>query len=416
MVPSIASAILLLLAVCVHPFVLGRWMSLDWHIGDLRPVALLVSAALGLCGLGLAWMRRRAQAWLLRAFPTRREAVLAATTVVLSLCVGLGGLELGLRILGRPFRAEVETSEYRLARFDPELGWAYEPDRTTVQIFGSDRREVSLSFDANGFRVAGPDVRLDPARPSLLIVGGSFAMGHGVPFEESLAGRLAAEPGFPYQVVDLGVQAYGTDQALLALQRHIDRFDTRVVVYPFICDHVVRNSNRDRRLLRPTRRFLGTKPRFALDHQGALFLEQRPERYDDRFRSRLAAVLEIRWESQGPLPSLALTRALVRELQRETETRGGAFVAIHWQMEPPEPYCGDQPLGGLGLRLVDTAVDPPPGWESWVIPGDGHPDARAHAHVARRLIELLSSEGLIGTRRIGTAGGAREQDDSHARR
>ena len=68
----------------------------------------------------------------------------------------------------------------------------------------------------------------------------------------------------PYQVVNLGVQGYGSDQALLALKKHLPKFNAKIVVYTFIENHILRNGNYDRRMLVPTARFLGTKPQFIL--------------------------------------------------------------------------------------------------------------------------------------------------------
>ena len=60
-------------------------------------------------------------------------------------------------------------------------------------------------------------------------------------------------------MVNLGVQAYGTDQALLRLKRYFDGFNVAVVIYTYFSDHVKRNENRDRRLLVPAGKFMQCK-------------------------------------------------------------------------------------------------------------------------------------------------------------
>ena len=77
----------------------------------------------------------------------------------------------------------------------------------------------------------------------MLFVGGSFTMGHGVQYEDTFVGQVEAMPQFPYQAVNLGVQGFGTDQSLLLLKRHFNKFNTIAVVYTFIEDHIVRNAN-----------------------------------------------------------------------------------------------------------------------------------------------------------------------------
>jgi hypothetical protein len=271
----------------------------------------------------------------------------------------------------------------------------YVPGRSTVQRFGADQREVALHFDERGARVPAAGAARDPKRPSLLLVGCSYAMGHGVRYEESLAGQLEAAPGFPLQVVNLGVQAYGTDQALLALRHGLAEFDVRAVVYPFICDHIARNSNSDRRILRPTRRFLGTKPRFALDAGGRPYLSEPAHEYGTPWESRLWSLLQIRLAGWGPPPSLELTRALVQEMQRETEQHGAKLVVVQWEMSTPPPYCGAHPFEGLDVDLIDTSAGAPAGWKDWKIPDDGHPDARAHARVSALALEKLRALQVI---------------------
>jgi hypothetical protein len=392
---SVASVLCFAVAVLAWPGVVGRWVELRWQIGDLHPLLTGVSLGAALVGALSLGFRARIDAWLARALPSPRRLSLAAIALSCSIALGVLAAEVALRVLGLPFRVEKTPSEYALARFDRTTGWSYVPGRSTVQRFGSDAREIPLHFDVHGARVPAPDSARDPERPSLLLIGCSYAMGHGVRYEESLAGRLEATPGFPYQVVDLGVQAYGTDQALLALRRGLETFDAHVVVYPFICDHVARNSNSDRRVLRPTRRFLGTKPRFALDAQGLPYLSDAPREYGPRFESKLWALLQIRLAGWGPVPSLPLTRALVAQMKHESEAHGARFLVVQWEMRTPPPYCGEHPLEGLELDLIDTRRDAPADWNDWTIPGDGHPDARAHQRVSELVLAKLRGLGLV---------------------
>lgn len=320
----------------------------------------------------------------------RSRSLFAVLTVCAALLLGALAVELAFRAFEFPFRTRWSPSESALARFDAELGWTYVPDHSAVQRFGSAERPVAMHFDAIGARVRAPGVVRDPAAPTLLLVGCSTTMGHGLPYEETFAGRLEDTPGFPYQVVNLGVQAYGTDQALLMLKRQFDRFDTRAVVYGFVGAHVRRNANADRRLLFPRARFVGTKPLFALRDGKELYLTRRPRRYDERIACHVCDALRFAWTRFGPEPDLALTRALILAMKRYAESRGASFTLVHWrfgsQPRPPGSFLG------IPLDLVDTGADAPPGWSAWRIPGDGHPDARAHARVARLLAGRLAPE------------------------
>jgi hypothetical protein len=249
---------------------------------------------------------------------------------------------------------------------------------------------IPSHFDELGTRVRVPGLKHDPAAPTVLLVGDSFTMGHGVVFEETFAGRLEAMPDFPYQVVNLGVQAFGTDQSLLMLKRHFKRFNTKVVVYTFIEDHVVRNSNYDRRVLQVEANVAGTKPLFGLRPDGTLYLRKVPYRLADYPTSpRLWEYLEIAWNRLGPRPSIALTLALVQEMRRFTEAQGAAFLLVNWRDQGAKPTSRAPLFDSMGLEILDTDMDAPADWRNWIIPGDGHPDSRAHARIAQMLYQRL---------------------------
>jgi len=318
--------------------------------------------------------------------------------VALGVGVALGGAELLLRALHIPFEERWTPSENSIGRFDPLRGWAYRANLSREVPFETGARPVH--FDANGIRVPSPETVLEPTAPSILFVGGSYTMGHGLAYEESFVGQFAAfEEVRPWQVLNLGVQGYGTDQAFLTMQQFVPRFDTRIVVYTFIPSHVRRNANYDRRLLFPKARFLGTKPRFALDADGRPYLARLPVRYEDYRHSYLVDLVKIAWGAhrKGRVPSreaVELTRALVRAMGEYCAERGVHFLLVDWRWRPSDPAIFE----GLGVPVLDTLEDAPPGWEHMRLRGEDHPNARASRHVAELLRARLLEEGWLGER------------------
>ena len=316
--------------------------------------------------------------------------VLAANFAVVAVVCLLA--EAGLRLMRYPFTEGSSPTENALAQFDRELGWSYLPGLSKTVQDGPAGWEVH--FDAQGIRVPSADTRLDPGRPSVLFVGGSDTMAHGLSYEESFVGQFGALPGMPYQVVNLGVQAYGTDQAYLALRRHLRSFNTKVVVFTFAEAQVMRNGNRDRRLLFPTARFLGTKPRFTLDGSGRLRLADRPVLYKDYFHSYLVDLVKItlgrRLGLFPPMP-ITLTKEIIREMAAYCAENGVRFVMVNWRWSA-EDY---DDFGDLRLPILDTLTDAPADWGSRRIPGDGHPNAAAGTHVSRLLWRYFQRAGLL---------------------
>jgi hypothetical protein len=321
----------------------------------------------------------------------RRLLLIIAVNVAIILALLLMA-ETALRIIGSPYTGEYVPSENAVARFDPELGWSYIPNLTKTMRFGEQVR--TLTFDDQGIRVPSLGYRLSSVKPSVLFIGGSYTMGHGLSYEESFPGQFEVMTGHALQSVNLGVQAYGTDQALVSLERFAQRFNTRAVVYTFIEDHIYRNGNTDRRYLYPQTVVLGTKPRFALDGNGALSLAERPVLIKDYVHSYLYDLLRMKIETtfglRPPYPE-DVTRALIREMDRYCRDRGILFLLVTWRFRSTD-YNG---LGDLGVETIDTLDRAPAGWADMIIPGEDHPDAAANRHVARVLVRAVRDRGLL---------------------
>lgn len=340
---------------------------------------------------------------------SRRHEWLAGLGLVLgTVLVVLCATELVLRVRHFPFSGSWTPSENAMAQFDPELGWSYVPNGSYRRTFGKNKREVSIVFDARGARIAEDGPRHRGDRPEILLVGGSFTMGHGLFAEETFGGILDADPALPYDVVNLGVQGYGTDQSLLMLRRELEDRRCVAVVYTYIDKHIRRNETEDRRLMIPAADFLGTKPRFSLRDDGTLFLADRPRRYEDMFQLNLWNWIRLVRYRRAPPPTSALTEALVREMARTASEHGARFILVDWRQGSPvkdlPQIDWSEALAGLNVRIVNPWVDPPPGWNDWLIPGDGHPDARAHAWVAAQLLEAFREEGLAPSPAVDGSG------------
>ena len=311
----ILSGAFLGLAILSWPPLLERFVSLDWYAGNLQHEFYGLQVAMLALSATTFLASYRINRWFAKQFPNRKTLIFTTIVCFLSLIATLFVVEIGLRFLRLPFTATATPSENATAQFDPEIGWSSMPNHSATEQVGSARRQVSVHFNDIGARVAAADYRHDPSLPTAIFVGGSVTMGHGVTYEESFPGQLDSMPEFTVQVINLGVQGYGTDQALLLLKRIAPRFNTRIVVYTFICDHVRRNANPDRRLLYPHLRFLGTKPLFALRSNGSLYLKQTPRRYEGLRYSRLWAYVQVMLARQGPIPTPELTGALAKKMK-----------------------------------------------------------------------------------------------------
>ncbi len=134
--------------------------------------------------------------------------------------------------------------------FDPHLGWRMKPGiRTDDLVTNSTGVRATREYEVG--RRAG--------RKRLLLLGDSFTFGHGVKNDETFAHFLEAEHLPGWEVVNMAVQAYGTDQQILTYEHYGRPYEADVVVLGFYVGDYDRN----------TQSFIGyAKPVFVPDGQG----------------------------------------------------------------------------------------------------------------------------------------------------
>lgn len=313
-----------------------------------------------------------------------RNIVFATITLAVSVSLTLMLVEAGLRAVGRPFETRISAGKYRLVEFDSAIGWSYMPNTSPLAKLYPEKRLYRVHFDRFGARVPSKGAQSDTTLSSVIFVGGSITMGHGVTYNASFVGQLDSMPGFPFQAVNLGVEGQGTDQAYIQLQRYFPRFPVKAVVYSFLCDHIRRNAVHDRRFVQPKARLPGTKPKFVLK-DGALHLAHRPQPTAEYPYSRLGAYLTLLRLRHGPPIKPGVTRAVVEAMRDYVEANGAVFLVVHWGQGRWTEQCDSTFFETMDVNLVNTERLVAPEWREWKT-GDGHPDARAHRTVARLVL------------------------------
>jgi lysophospholipase L1-like esterase len=198
-----------------------------------------------------------------------KPAVGKLLAVAFGLCLGAVVCELVVRLLPRERRAPEGAPRERRAPegptemlLDPLLGWRLRPG---ARVIGAGATHIEI--DARGHRALP-----QPSHPRrrIVVVGDSIGFGYHVEHVDSFAGRLAvAHPDT--EVVNLSVSGYGTDQELLYLREQLPRLEPRlptVVVAQFCANDILD-------ILSDTHGET-SKPRFALDADGALQLVHVP--------------------------------------------------------------------------------------------------------------------------------------------
>lgn len=169
-------------------------------------------------------------------------------------------------------RIEVEENILRTFIYDAQMGWVPRPDHTSI--------DGLWQSNSVGIR-ADREYTEQPADDTLRIAlfGGSFTAGDEVSNTDMWATVLEntlVEQGVRAEVINFGVNAYGTDQAYLRWQALGAGYAPDIVVVGFLPENMLRNVNVIRPIYLPNANMLYSKPRFALADDASLSLVNQP--------------------------------------------------------------------------------------------------------------------------------------------
>jgi lysophospholipase L1-like esterase len=104
-------------------------------------------------------------------------------------------------------------------QFNSKLGWNAKSNTVHVE------NGITYTTNSLGFR----SEEVDPSQKHILVLGDSIAWGYGVQDNENISYYLN-EKIKEYQVLNLGIMAYGIDQYYLNLIEHIDKLNPSLII------------------------------------------------------------------------------------------------------------------------------------------------------------------------------------------
>lgn len=208
--------------------------------------------------------------------------------VAISLSLSLGIAEIAVRLFGHfdkdgnfffqskqliPYKMPIILTQDKINKFlplpftyyvyDSLLGWIPRPN------FSSETR--MYHHDNNGIRVIMPNKEYskNPNDNTLRIAlfGDSYVRGSEVPYEHTWGFYLEdtlKKKGINAEVINFGVDGYGTDQAFLRWKTLGKKFSPHIVILGFQPENTKRNVNLIRPIYSPRTGFPFSKPRFIL--------------------------------------------------------------------------------------------------------------------------------------------------------
>jgi hypothetical protein len=114
--PAIVLGVVLLsLALLTWPDILKRFISLDWQLANMRPVAYGMCAILAACGVMFLSVRRWINTRYAETFPSNKHLTFVLITMLVSIAFTILAAEIILRVVDKPFK---ERWNFFLGRCD----------------------------------------------------------------------------------------------------------------------------------------------------------------------------------------------------------------------------------------------------------------------------------------------------------
>jgi hypothetical protein len=328
-----------------------------------------------------------------------RSLLIKASLLFLSATLVVGLTEVALRLAHYSEGSRIQVQ--KIMEYDPLLGWRHK--RNVSCELTSDDYDIIVLYNSQGLRGLDRPYRKPQNVTRIVVLGASFVDGFYVPVKDRMTEVLEASLGAGFEVINLGVTAYGTDQNLLLLETEGWKYQPDLVVLTFTYREVWQNGR--------GRIYAGAqKPVFTLDEGGHLTLTNVPVPHpapplQDRFK--VYRLIRTAAERNRFLRSLVIKAGAVSDLPLAPAGAGGSpeEFAAYRRVESPELRKDwsitqallrrvKQEADARGVRLVVFYVPTrlelsAEEWSNARLPPDYDP-----GEVARRLAGICQAEGI----------------------
>ena len=274
---------------------------------------------------------------------------------------------------------EPVATRANISLYDPLLGWKLKPYYVGVEK----NNEFEIEYKTNNFGFRDEDFLFDD-KQKIFFLGDSFTFGEGVERQEILS-ALLEEKFSRFDVMNLGVPGYGTDQELLLLQQLGPEFKPKIIVINYLVENIKRNENQFRRLSNPSTGLDYEKPKFAVVEDTLVLLNSpttRPEfleellkgnntsSFTDTLKKCYSCVFFYQrtknlfhWEQKIDIYSVdyeanssswLLTKKILEQMKTEADSLNAHFLIVVIPLQNDVVFYPDQKLS-YQLRFEEMA-------------------------------------------------------------
>jgi len=305
------------------------------------------------------------------------NAMLLITSIVVAICIS----EVALRLFSPKELILLNEERALIYQYDELLGWF--PRSSSIGIFNGSR-SISVAHNSRGFR---DKEHVLSDKPRMVFIGDSFVWGYDVEEAERFTEKLQVKlPG--WDIYNLGVSGYSTDQEFLLLDQQFDYYRPNLVFLVFCTD----NDDHDN-----TTNAISNggyyKPYYEVDEQ-RLTLEGVPVprslNYFARQHPALASSYVVRLLVRAASPKIVSkdyppTSLIFRDMNKFLRQRGSQLVVGLLDPEPSlEVFMKNNRIPFVILT----------GAERYTTMGD-HWTAAGHATVSNKIYAYLLNAGLL---------------------
>ncbi|MBT3249525.1 MAG: hypothetical protein HN846_04955 [Candidatus Pacebacteria bacterium] len=341
-------------------------------------------------------------------FFNKKKTLVNFVLVLVSILISLLVVEIYLIKINYPYQnceTVNQTSEFFLGEFNHKTGWSYQK---SISFFDKDGK-YEYYFDENGIRSSDENYQIDYQKPRILFVGGSVTFGEGLHYEDTFPAQINSLLEDRFEVINLGVQGFGSAQSMAYLKIMIEKIRPSYVIYTFIQDHINRDINYDRRLHVKCFEFSGTKPVFTLKNNK---LEQvkKPQEYKSVDRFKILLFLSMSYQNflekilMKNEVAIDITKAIINEVSNLSNENNARDYYIYYDtLYEASPnswndYLSSRVFGGVEkgkvLNFTNWADDSKKTGLKYYISSDDdyHPNASLSAEIAKKFVDKFGDE------------------------
>jgi hypothetical protein len=169
-----------------------------------------------------------------------RSLLIKATFIPVSVTLTIALIEVTLRLAH--YGEASQTPLQKLMDYDPLLGWRHRRNASAEII--AEEYHTTVHYNALGVRGIDRPYSKPQNVSRIVVLGDSFVDAYAVQVQNQLTEVLEASLGPPFEVINLGVVGYSTDQELLLLEQEGWKYQPDLVVLAFYYNDVWGNGSR----------------------------------------------------------------------------------------------------------------------------------------------------------------------------